>query len=82
MKTARRSFLPLLAIALLCGACQGPDRVRVTAERASYRLAERCADGWFRGLPVPPGDEQLVRNSLADWDRRLKSDEQLLGGVR
>jgi hypothetical protein len=79
---SRRSPLLLLLLgACICmaPACVGPDPVRVRAERASHALAARCADGWFRGLPFMPHDEELVRRSLDDWARRLDSDERLLG---
>lgn len=69
---------PLLAATVLAS-CQGPDPLRVRAERASYQLAQRCADGWFTALPFVADDERLVRQSLADWDRRLQADEKLVG---
>lgn len=76
----------LLLVGCACAtACQGPDPLRVRAERASFGLAQRCAEGWFHTLPWTPDDERLVRQSLADWDRRLQADEDLvgpLGGVR
>jgi len=76
----------VVLLALAAVACQGPDPIRVRAERDSHALAQRCAAGWFQGLPWTPHDRELVEKSLADWDRRLKSDEQLLGapfgGVR
>jgi len=72
----RKLLLPLL----LLGACAGgPEVVRYTAEDASYKLALRCADGWEHGLPIVAGDMQLVRNSLADWRRRLDVDAVALG---
>jgi alkanesulfonate monooxygenase SsuD/methylene tetrahydromethanopterin reductase-like flavin-dependent oxidoreductase (luciferase family) len=69
--------LAVVLVAVLC-ACQGPDPVRVQAERASFALAAKCADGWFKALPFTPHDAELVHKSLADWDQRIKSDEQLL----
>lgn len=62
----------------LCG-CQGPDPVRLRAERASYDLAVRCADGWFQRLPFTADDERVVRASLLDWDAALDADEALAG---
>jgi hypothetical protein len=80
MKTNRPVRLwPLLLILLLVG-CQGPDPLRVAADRADHKLAQRCADGWFLQLPFTAEDERLVRQALDDWARRLASDDQLLGG--
>lgn len=75
----RRLLFLLLALLALLSSCQGPDLVRLRAERAGYELARRCADGWFQRLPVTPDDERLVRQSLADWDRSLQADERLAG---
>lgn len=63
---------------LACCACAaGPDPVRLAAEKANLALAERCADGWFRGLPFAPHDEQLVRQAFADWRRSLEAEQAL-----
>jgi hypothetical protein len=81
MKTLRPVLFALAVLAaLLAAACQGPDPVRYRAERDSHALAQRCADGWFRGLPFTPHDQELVQKSLDDWKRRLDSDAMLLGG--
>lgn len=69
----------LLLLALTATACQGPDPVRLRAERASYFHAVRCADGWFHGLRFTADDERVVRAALADWDNALSADEALAG---
>lgn len=74
-------YLLCLACCVATTACQGPDPLRVRAERASYQLAQRCADGWFHSLPFTAEDDRLVRQSLADWDRRLQADEALVGPI-
>lgn len=75
MRSTRILFLAALAA---LSACSGPNPVRLRAERANHALAVRCADGWFRGLPFTPHDEQLVRQALADWDRSLQAEERLV----
>lgn len=77
-KRRRLSPLTLLLLAFCSAACQGPDPMRVRAERDSFTLAQRCADGWFQALPATAHDRELVQKSLVDWDRRLKADEQLI----
>lgn len=79
-----------LACVLLLASCHGPDPVRIASERANWRLASRCADGWFeaseklkavstdpvQGLPTVD-DQRLIRNALSDWDKALTADEEL-----
>ena len=73
----KRLVLPLL---LLLSACSGgPDPIRYKAERSSWELAVRCADGWFLGLPVTEGDKALVTRSLDAWGQRLDVDAAALG---
>lgn len=82
MKRRQRSFLFFLLLISCCAlipSCAGPDRVRLASERANWRLAQRCADGWFQALPFAPQDEQLVRDALADWNAALEADEKLAG---
>ncbi len=69
----------IVSLAILASCAGGPDPIRYTAEAASYKLAVRCADGWFQGLPVVPADQTLVANSLADWAHRLDVDAEQLG---
>lgn len=77
MKTTLTKWA-LLALFAILTACQGPDPIRLRAERANHKLAERCAEGWFNGLPVTEHDKLLVNKALDDWDRALKADEALL----
>lgn len=77
----RCAALGALLLCLLLVSCSGVDPVRLSSERANWRLAQRCADGWFGDLPFTPHDEQLVREALADWDRALTADEKLAGWV-
>lgn len=77
----RPLYLICIACCMATTACQGPDPLRVRAERASYQVAQRCAEGWFRALPYTTEDDRLVRQSLADWDRRLQADEALVGPI-
>jgi len=72
--------LTLLACLALCACAGGPDPVRLASDRANLALATRCADGWFRALPFVADDERLVRAALADWQRRIESDERLAAG--
>lgn len=74
----RHCLFPLLALVVLLCSCQGPDVIRLRADRAGHELAQRCADGWFRGLPFTADDERVVRQSLVDWDASLAADERLL----
>lgn len=73
----KKTLVALLAVTL--ASCQGPDPVRLHAERKSHAMAVRCADGWFRGLTFTEHDEKLVRDALADWDSAILADEKLLG---
>lgn len=72
-------YIVAFLVLLLPSCWGGPDQVRVRAERASYELAAHCADGWFTARPFNGHDQQLVQQSLADWDRRLVVDEKLAG---
>lgn len=79
-------LLVLAVVAMSLCSCQGPDPIRLKSERANWALMQRCADGWFQGLPATPHDQQLVRDAAARWDAALKADEALVGwpvgGVR
>lgn len=37
----------LMLVALLSASCGGPDSVRLRLERACYKNAVQCRDGWF-----------------------------------
>lgn len=71
----------LLLLSLVLASCCGPDPIRLSSERANWKLAQRCADGWFKKLEFTQFDEQLVRKSLADWDQALSADEALVDPV-
>jgi hypothetical protein len=71
------AMIALFAFALC--ACQGPDPIRLRSERANLALAQRCAEGWFTGLPWTEHDRMLVLQSFGDWERALAADEKLLG---
>jgi hypothetical protein len=83
----RKFHRVLAAVALFAlASCQGPDPVRLASERANWKLTQRCADGWFGGLPFTAQDERVVRGALDDWDKALTADEALvqwpLGGAK
>lgn len=81
-KNRSRSLSLLSLLAVCCAvlpSCAGPDAVRLASERANWRLAKTCAEGWFQGSPVVEHDKKLVRDSLADWNRALEADEKLVG---
>lgn len=57
---------------LLLSSCCGIDTV---AERKNLALAQRCADGWFQGLPINEEDKRLVTNALEDWRKAVEAAE-------
>tara|TARA_R110002095_G_scaffold55543_1_gene47840 strand:+ start:2199 stop:2474 length:276 start_codon:yes stop_codon:yes gene_type:complete len=83
--TSKRKKRPLflLALTVVCCAalpsCVGPNPVRLASERANWRLASTCAEGWFESKPVAEHDKKLIRDALGDWDRALTADEELVG---
>lgn len=83
MTSKRKRSLLLLSLIVVCctvlPSCAGPNPVRLASERANWRLANTCADGWFESKPVVEHDKKLVRDALADWNRALEADEKLVG---
>lgn len=63
-------------IAVVClfllSSCCGID---TAAERKNLALAQRCADGWFQGLPINEEDKRLVTNALEDWRKAVEAAE-------
>jgi hypothetical protein len=76
-------LVPLLLITSVLASCvAGPDPLRLAAEQQSLALAKQLAEGWFSGQPAPiQSDQQLVRDALADIERRLAVDSALLTGA-
>lgn len=74
---SRSSLLVFLTLSFLAS-CQGPDPIRISAERANFELARRCADGWFQKIPFTAEDVRMVNNAFGDWDKSLKAEEALI----
>jgi len=63
--------LTIILLFLLAG-CSHIDTV---AERKNHALAQRCADGWFKGLAFTESDRLLVQSALDDWKRVIEFAE-------
>lgn len=61
-----------ITLLLLLAGCSHLDTV---AERKNHALAQRCADGWFKGLEFTEHDKQLVQGALDDWMRVIEAAE-------
>lgn len=77
----KRTLVGLLALFLTLAACVGgPDPLRHAAEQEALALTKQLADDYFAGKPVPSADDQrIVRNAIADIERRLAVDAKGLG---
>lgn len=64
----------LLVAALALSSCCGVDQARLRADQANLALAKRCAEGWIEAQPIDQQDAALVRQALADWERRLQAE--------
>lgn len=81
--TKQASTVGLLALFLIFASCVGaPDPMRHQAEQQALALTKRLADDWFAGKPIPAAEDQrIVRDAIADIERRLAVDAATLGGV-
>lgn len=74
-----KTFLVVLLL-FGCTSCAGTTAARLVSERANLKLAKELRDGWFLGKPIPTAvDQKLADKALADWERAIVADEQLLG---
>jgi len=63
-----------LVLLLAFSSCCGVDQARLRADQANLALAKRCAEGWIEAQPIDAQDAALVKQALADWERRLAAE--------
>jgi hypothetical protein len=71
----------LLVVAAIAASCQGPDRQRVAADRATYDWFAPMTRAYI--LADPKLDESAKATHLRGleaWDQRIKTDEAAVGG--